>query len=234
MFILLLSFSLSHTDLLFVDMGPQSTQLPETMRGWTQSRAGHPSQVLSISEITRPALIDSDNEVLIRISHAALNPGGSIILQLCPFLFRTNPSIAEMDFSGIIVDAGTATEQSEQLGKGDKVFGSVDAGKHIKDGIGSLAEFVVVPRSNVVKQPQTNATEAEAAGLAIAGCTALDLLDAASLKNGNSVLVYGASGGIGSMVVQMARDTVGSNGRVVAICSGGNADVVKVLGADEV
>lgn len=156
------------------------------------------------------------------------------MMQLCPFFFRSKPAIPEVDFSGTLVAAGSAALESGRLAIGDAVFGSVGAGSHIKAGSGALAGFVVVPVANVARKPTRNATDAEAAGLGVAGCTAVALMEKAGLQNGNSVLVNGASGGIGSMVVQLARDAVGTNGRVVAVCSGTNADMVKELGADEV
>lgn len=60
------------------------------------------------------------------------------------------------------------------------------------------------------------------------------MIEKAQLKSGDAVLVNGASGGIGTLVVQMAKDIVGESGRVVAICSGRNVELVKGLGADEV
>ena len=215
-------------------MDKSSPSLPATIRAWVHSRAGPPSTVLSLSPDVPTPTIKQPNDILVHISHAALNPGGSIMMQLCPFFFRSKPAIPELDFSGSLVAAGSAALESGRLAIGDVVFGSVGVGNHIKGGSGALAEFVVVPAANVAKKPASHVTEAEAAGLGVAGCTAVALMDKAELQNGNSVLVNGASGGIGSMVVQMARDTVGTNGRVVGICSGGNADMVRELGADEV
>jgi NADPH:quinone reductase-like Zn-dependent oxidoreductase len=204
------------------------------MRAWIHSRAGPPSTVLSLSSDVPTPTIKKPQDVLVRISYAALNPGASIMMQLCPFIFRSKPVIPELDFSGTLVAAGSSALESGRLAIGDAVFGSVDVGSHVKAGSGALAEFVVVPAANVAKKPNSNATDAEAAGLCVAGCTAVELMEKAGLQNGNSVLVNGASGGIGTMIVQMARDAVGSNGRVVAICSAKNADMVKELGADEV
>jgi reticulon-4-interacting protein 1, mitochondrial len=204
------------------------------MRAWIHSSAGPPSRVLSLSSDVPTPTIKDPNDVLVRISHAALNPGGSIMMQLCPFFFRANLAIPELDFSGTLVAAGSAALESGRLAIGDAVFGSVGAGKHIRAGSGSLAEFVVVPVAEVARKPGKHSSSAEAAGLGVAGCTGIALMEKAGLQNGNSVLVNGASGGIGSMVVQMARDAVGSTGRVVAICSGTNVEMVKELGADEV
>ena len=79
-----------------------------------------------------------------------------------------------------------------------------------------------------------NRKKDEAAGLGIAGVTALSLLDGAKLKAGEKVLVYGASGGCGSLALQLAKDAVGVDGKVVAVCSERNFGMVKPLGADEV
>ncbi len=156
------------------------------------------------------------------------------MMQLCPFIFRSKPAIPELDFSGALVAAGSAALESGRLAVDDSVFGSIGVESHIKAGSGALAEFVVVPVANVAKKPNSNATDTEVAGLGVAGCTALALMEKANLQNGNSVLVNGASGGIGSLVVQMARNAVGTNGRVVVVCSGTNTEMVKELGADEV
>jgi NADPH:quinone reductase-like Zn-dependent oxidoreductase len=72
------------------------------------------------------------------------------------------------------------------------------------------------------------------AGLGIAGATALELVKAAKLKRGDSVLINGASGGVGHLVLQIARAKVGGSGRVTAICSTRNVGWVGQLGADEV
>jgi NADPH:quinone reductase-like Zn-dependent oxidoreductase len=74
----------------------------------------------------------------------------------------------------------------------------------------------------------------EAAGLGIAGATALSLIDGARLKAGEKVLVYGASGGCGSLALKLAKDAVGADGKVVAVSSERNFGMVKSLGADEV
>lgn len=153
--------------------------------------------------------------------------------KLLPMVFRTKPSIPDMDFAGTIVSAGSEVPASRDLKPGTKVFGNVPVGQHIGKGKGSMAEFVVVPESSVCKTPEGLPQE-QAAGLGIAGCSALVLLDAAKLKKGDKVLVNAASGGVGSLAVQLVRSTVSETGEVVATCSGANVEMVKGLGADEV
>jgi len=152
-------------------------------------------------------------------------------MQLLPSLFRAPMCIPEMDLSGTVVACGSSVPRSLNLPAGTKVFGSVPVGQHAK-GSGALAEYVAVDPTSVVGVDGVKGEEV--AGLAIAGTTALELVKAASLKIGDSVLVNGASGGIGHLVVQMCKNIVGESGRVVAVCSTANVVWVKDLGADEV
>jgi NADPH:quinone reductase-like Zn-dependent oxidoreductase len=154
-------------------------------------------------------------------------------MQLIPTLFRTNPSIPETDFSGTTIKTGPKVPFSRALVPGTAVFGSIPIGEHVSSGKGVLAEYVVVPAERVCLKPD-NVSFEQAAGLPIAGTTALSVLNLAKLKHGYKVLVNGASGGIGCMAVQMAKDVVGESGKVVAVCSGRNLEMVKGLGADEV
>lgn len=154
-------------------------------------------------------------------------------MQICPMIFRAKPAIPEMDFAGTIVQVNQYISETKSLNVGTEVFGSVPVGAHIRGGKGSLAEFVVLDAENVCVKPENMSLE-EAAGLPVAGCTALALVEAAKLQEGMTVLINGASGGIGSMAVQMAKSAVGKSGKIVAICSKANIEMVKGLGADEV
>jgi NADPH:quinone reductase-like Zn-dependent oxidoreductase len=205
---------------------------PNTMQAWTHTTRGHPSSVLSLTTVPIPT-ITSPHQILVRISHAALNPGASIILHLVPFLFRSTPSIPEMDFSGYVVSVGSSVPALRNLVPGARVFGSIPVGQHVRTTSGALAEYTVVDHSAVCRAPEGIEMEA-LAGLGIAGATALELVKAAKLKKGDSVLINGASGGVGHLVLQIARAKVGASGRVAAICSTRNVDWVAQLGADEV
>ena len=207
--------------------------IPTTMRAWIHVCAGKPIDVLTFSSDVKTPSILSPTDVLVRTSHAALNPGASIMMQLCPSFLRHRPAIPELDFSGTIADVGTAVPGSRKLVPGTPVFGSVGVASHLRGGVGALAEYIVVPATAVVRKP-TAASFEQMAGLAVTGCTAIPLLERAELKKGDSVLINGASGGIGTLVVQLAREAVGDSGRVVAICSERNRDTITALGADEV
>jgi len=205
------------------------------MRAWTHSRAGTPSTVLSLSSTHPVPTLTSPASVLVRISHAALNPGGSIMMQLCPSILRSFPAVPELDFSGTVVAAGGSISeaQRDELQPGAAVFGSVPVGLHLRAGSGALAEYVVVPSDGVCAMPMNMSFE-EAAGLGVAGSTTLCLVEAMQLHRGDKVLINGASGGIGTMVVQLVRKAVGESGMVVGVCSGRNAEMVRGLGADEI
>ncbi|KAG4433027.1 hypothetical protein IFR05_011488 [Cadophora sp. M221] len=206
---------------------------PKTMKAWIHTSTGAPEKALKFSPDLPTPKAPVGDEVLVKISHAALNPGGSIMMQICPMIFRAKPAIPEMDFSGTIIQLGPNVLESRNLKVGSEAFGSIVVGAHIGAGKGVLAEFVVVSAENVCLKPENISFE-EAAGLSIAGCTALALVDAAKLEVGMKILINGASGGIGSMTVQMVRSVIGESGKIVAICSKANVELVKGLGADEV
>jgi NADPH:quinone reductase-like Zn-dependent oxidoreductase len=157
------------------------------------------------------------------------------MMHLAPSIFRTKPCIPELDFSGTVTSVGSAVPESRGLTPGTPVLGSILVGDHMK-GSGALAEFVVVDAESVVALREGASRERmeEVAGLGVSGTTALVLVEKASLTVGDKVLVNGASGGIGSMVLQLAKEKVGRAGKVVAVCSGENAEFVRKLGADEV
>jgi NADPH:quinone reductase-like Zn-dependent oxidoreductase len=124
-----------------------------------------------------------------------------------------------MDFSGTIVETGSSEVFGERgLEVGMEVFGSIPVGQHVKSGTGALAKYVVVEHTSVMQKPE-GAKLVEVAGLGIAGATALELIKVSGLKAGDSVLVNGAGGGVGHLVLQMCLDRVGPSGLLVAICS---------------
>ena len=145
--------------------------------------------------------------------------------------------VPECEFCGTVVTFGPGSDgvsvlQGQQIGVGDEVVGFLDPLTMWRYN-GALAEYVVVKREFMVRKPE-NMSSAKASGLAGCGWTAVSAGDAARLKKGDKVLVNGASGSVGSMLVQVAKRSVGESGKVVAVCSGRNAGLVMGLGADEV
>jgi NADPH:quinone reductase-like Zn-dependent oxidoreductase len=207
-----------------------SNDLPKTMRAWTFSSRGPPTTVLSLSDVPIPK-INSPDEVLVRVSHASLNPVGSFLIAMVPAFIRKLPAVPELDFSGTVIEAGKSVPP--ELGPTKHVFGSLPPSIILKRGMGTLSEYLVVPRSNIAPKPEKLSFQ-DAACLGVTGVTAIELVKDSRLKQGDSVLINGAAGGVGTLTVQVARSVVGESGKIVAICSAENGALVKELGADEV
>ncbi|KAL7945394.1 hypothetical protein V8C42DRAFT_56047 [Trichoderma barbatum] len=200
--------------------------------------------------------------ILIKVAFAGLNVGAIFQMTLVPAFLRKETCIPEMDLSGVVqdvwhphakirdgdeantttTDAGNpagpvssdSTESNTQtrFRKGDKVMVMLSASHALPTGTGALAEYVAIPARFAVHKP-ASAPFADAAGCLLTGMTAHQQVLESGAKPGNRVLVNAASGGIGTMVVQMARQVVGPEGVVIGICSGRNVDLVESLGADE-
>ncbi|MCJ1381668.1 hypothetical protein MMC17_004779 [Xylographa soralifera] len=196
------------------------------MRAWTFSSRGNPRKVLSLATTFPVPPPPSGSNILVRVSHTALNPGSYVAMWLIPSFLR-GTSIPELDFSGQVQLAGPAVPSS--LAAGTPIFGSVSFAAFVR-GKGTLAEYVIVPAELVTVKP-TSLSYAEAAGLNSSGQTAIMMMRKAEIKAGDRVLINGASGGTGTLAVQIAT-ALGAE--VVGICSGPNAGMVKGLGAIEV
>lgn len=135
--------------------------------------------------------------------------------------------VAEGEFSGVVHLAGPSAPKL--FAPGTRVFGCLPMMKLV-GGAGTLAEYFCIPAESVAVVPPSMSL-AEASGLSGAGQTAWNMLMEVNLKKGMRVLVNGASGGVGTMVIQLAK---AKGAYVVATCSEKNFDFVKSLGADEV
>lgn len=204
------------------------TTLPKTMRAWTVTKNGAPQDALLLkTDAAVPSPIKSGN-VLIKVTHAALNPADLNFMSTLPnwLPFRRNPTVG-LDFAGEVVQLGSSVSG---LSVGSRVAGALNV-LSVAVGRGSLAEYVEVPASKAALVPEGLAMRDAAGALGIAGQTAWVILKEAGVKKGDRVLVNGASGGVGSVLVQVAK----AKGAIVyGVCSGGNAEFVKGLGADEV
>ena len=145
----------------------------------------------------------------------------------------------ELDFAGVITATGSsATRPSSrsELTPGTRVFGATYGTplQLIQGKVsGTLAEYAVVHEDAVAVTPDPASSQV-AAGLGAVGCTAVRFLEYSKIGPGDSILINGGSGGLGTFLVQLAKHIVGFQGTVVAICSAANVDLVKNLGADEV
>lgn len=226
------------------------TTQPETMRAWVFSDRGDPSKVLQFTTREKPSLPPKlplprdapapEEWVLIKTAFAGLNVGAIFQMTLIPQRIRTKTCIPEMDLSGVVEDvwhpepeSGSAASSSFRFNKGDKVVAMLPASHSLATGTGALAEYIAIPAKYVAHKPES-VSFGDAAGCLLAGMTARQQVLESGAKEGDRVLVNAASGGIGTMVVQMVRNIVGDSGHVVGICSGKNVEMVKSLGANEV
>lgn len=153
-------------------------------------------------------------------------------MTLVPAFVRRSECVPEMDLSGTVVDVWHPA-QDPRFKKGDRVIAMLPADFTIPTGTGALAEYVRIPARYAVRKPES-VSFGDGAGALLTGLTARQMVMEAGVEKSGRVLVNAASGGIGTMVVQMVRGIVGEQGLVVGVCSSKNADMVKSLGADEV
>jgi len=184
-----------------------------------------PPEVLRVVDIAEP--VPAAAEVKIRVRAASLNPIDWKIraghLRFLP-MFRMPPRGIGCDFSGEVVTVGGG---AISFHVGERVFGSLPP--FPRDG--ALAEYVVAVAGRITSVPD-NVSDEAAAALPIAGGTALQALsDDAHLALGQRVLITGAAGGVGHFATQIAKH-VGAH--IVGVCSAGNVEFVRGLGADEV
>ena len=197
------------------------------MKSYIREVYGGP-EVLQLKELPTPS--PKANEVLVKVRSASINPADWRILRANPFLVRLTmglfkPKLKHLgsDVSGIIEAVGTDVSIWQV---GDEVVSDI-----MKYGMGAYGEYVVVPEDVLVKKPK-NVTFDEAAASPIAGLTALQVIrDHGKLKSGQKVLINGASGGVGTYCVQIAKHF---GAHVTAICSNKNKELVLSLGADKV
>ena len=197
----------------------------EQMKAVVSTEFGTPD-VLRVEEIDRPT-IKEDNQLLVKVRAAAINPLDWHEIRGTPYFGRLmgmglsapkNPKRG-VDFAGEVIAVGKGVTKFKP---GDAVFGVAP---------GSLAEYAWAREHRVALKPAGLSFE-EAAAVPVAAVTALQSLrDAGKLKAGQKVLINGASGGVGTYGVQIAK-ALGAE--VTAVCSGRNAELVRSLGADHV
>lgn len=201
------------------------------MKAVLQPRSG-PPEVLTLAEVDRP--VPGDRETLIRV-HAATVAMGDVMLRKLPRLllhavglvagFKPK-DIAGVEFAGEVVETGRSVTR---FSAGERLFGTTTG-----LATGANAEFLCVPerwKRGVMMRIPDGITYSEAAALPVGGLTALQLLRKAGVRTGQSVLVYGASGSVGTYAVQIARSWGAS---VTGVCSAANLELVRSIGAEAV
>jgi NADPH:quinone reductase-like Zn-dependent oxidoreductase len=193
------------------------------MKAIVQTDYGSPD-VLNLAEVALPVV--KENEVLVRVKAASLNAGDVFTMRGNPWLTRLmvgfpkpKNHILGWDMAGVVETVGASVSQFKP---GDEVFASCS---------GALAEYVSVAEDKLALKP-TNLTFEQAAAVPTAALTALiGLRDAGKLQPGQKVLINGASGGVGTFAVQIAK-ALGAE--VTGVCSTRNLEMVRSLGADHV
>lgn len=196
----------------------------ETMQAIVYRCYGSPD-VLSLENVEKPMPVG--NEVLVRVRAASVNPLDWHYMRGSPYLMRLGTGIGKpegtrmgVDFAGVVEAVG---DDVSKFAPGDEVFGG---------RTGAFAEFVLVPEDRGLAAKPPEVTFEQAASTPIAALTALQALrDKGDLQPGQKVLINGASGGVGTFAVQIAK-SLGAN--VTGVCSTRNVDMVRSIGADHV
>lgn len=205
---------------------------PPMTKAVVQRAYGSPKRVLDIVQVARPQM--GDDDVLVRVRATSVNTPDGIavtgeprILRLKMGLRRPRTPVRGSDLAGVVEAVG---RDVADLQPGDEVFGSVWDNEPIQTA-GAFAELTVAPASQVLKKP-SGVTFEHAAAAVMTGTTALIAMrEVGKVREGMRVLVNGASGGVGTMAVQIARLL---GGEVTGVCSSRNADLVQSLGASHV
>ena len=183
------------------------------------------SNVLRFEDVAKP--VAGDDEILVRVHASAVNPLDWHYMRGKPYLMRLDAGLGApqdprlgVDFAGTVEAVG---KNVKRFRPGDAVFGGGD---------GAFAEYVSIREDRAVALKPANATFEQAASMPIAALTALQALrDKGSIQRGQKVLINGASGGVGTFAVQIAKSF---GAEVTGVCSTRNVEMVRSIGADHV
>ena len=199
-----------------------------TMKAIVATKYGS-AEVLQVQEVAKPT--PKDTEVLVEVHAVSVNAGDKLLLSGKPFLIRLmgygflkpKNTILGAAIAGRVEAVGSSVKQFHP---GDEVFGDLSAG-----GWGGFAEYVCANEAALVLKPSRLSFE-QAAAVPVAATTALQgLRNKTQIQPGQKVLIYGASGGVGTFAVQIAK---AFGAEVTAVCSTRNVDIMRSLGADHI
>ena len=198
------------------------------MKAITQKSYGAPQEVLALDDIAGPVV--GEDDVLVRVQAASVNPADWHIIRGDPYLARLSfglrgpkEPVPGCDLAGRVEAVGSAVTA---FAPGDEVFGSA-----FMRGLGAFAEKASVPHDVLAAKP-ANLSFEHAAALPVGALTALQgLRDQGQVEPGQKVLIVGASGGVGTFAVQIAKSL---GAEVTGVCSTRNVEMVRSLGADHV
>jgi len=207
----------------------------KTMNSIAFSKYGSPDVLKKLS-VSYPHGFDTQSNVVIKVHASAINPVDKALLNGDLKMVRPVsdfPHVISYDVSGVIAEAddGGSFEVGQPVFA--RLFGNAGDGKKTPWYRGAMAEYCVADISNVVVKP-SNLTFEEAASIPLVGMTALQALNAAKLKQGDSVLISGGAGGVGTLAIQLAKHVFNAGLVVTTASAGEKADLCKNLGADVV
>ena len=196
------------------------------MKAIVQAKYGAPKEVYQIKEVTKPT--PKANEVLIKIhattatgSDRAMRLGKPYIGRLYTGLSKPKRAVPGVECAGTVEAVG---KEVTLFKVGDEVVGETT-------GLGCYAEYVCIPEKGMLVTKPANMTFEEVAPICAGAVTALNFFKIAKMQAGQKVLIYGASGNVGTYAIQIAK-ALGTE--VTGVCSNQNLDMVKSLGADHV
>jgi NADPH:quinone reductase-like Zn-dependent oxidoreductase len=205
---------------------PPTSQTPVStqMRAIVQDKYGEPEAVLGLQDIPKPVV--KDDEVLVRVHAASVHVGDLVLVTGEPYIARMAVGLSKpknpvpgTDIAGTVEAVG---KNVTQLRPGDEVFGWCT---------GAFAEYACAGADHFVPKP-ANLTFEQASAVGVSASTALQLLrDQGKVQPGQKVLINGASGGLGTFAVQIAK---AFGAEVTGVCSTKNVDMVRSIGADHV
>jgi len=195
-----------------------------TMKAIMQRCYG-PPETLRLEDVEKPT--PKDNEILVKVHAASVNPLDWHYVRGRPYIMRAEagfgtPTVARLgvDFAGTVEAIGRNVKRFKP---GDELFGTKR---------GAFGEYVSIPDDRALVQKPANLTFEEAASVPVAAITALQALrDQGKVQAGQKILINGASGGVGTFAVQIAKSM---GAEVTAVCSTKNVPMVQSLGADRV
>jgi NADPH:quinone reductase-like Zn-dependent oxidoreductase len=208
------------------------------MKAAVYTRYGPPDVVVQIADVEMP--VPKDNEVLIKVRAAAVNPLDGGLMKGRPYIARIMTGLRKPKITQLGVDVAGHVDavgrNVTQFKPGDAVFGSCirypqASGVKVWVCQGAFAEYVCAPESTMVMKPDSVTFE-QSASAPVAALTALQgLRDKGHVQPGQKVLVNGAAGGVGTFAVQIAKSF---GAEVTGVCSTRNVDMVRSIGADHV
>lgn len=184
-----------------------------------------PASVLEVARVAKPE--PADNEVLVKVRAAAINPVDWHMMTGRPYIIRLSEGLGTpgfmrfgVDYAGVVVAVG---DKVTRFRPGDEVFGARS---------GAMAEYVTAEADRTLALKPPNVSFEQAAAIPVAAITALQgLRDQGHIQTGDKVLINGASGGVGTFAVQIAK---AFGAEVTGVCSTRNVELVRSLGADHV